>query len=92
MHDIGSLGGFSKALAVNADGSIVAGFSNPTGTFENHAFMWTESSGMVDLNTFLPTLGVDLSGWTLTEASGLSADGSAITGYGAFNGQEMAFR
>jgi hypothetical protein len=46
---------------------------------------------MVDLNVYLSSLGLDLTGWTLTQASGISADGSAIAGYGDFNGATRAF-
>jgi hypothetical protein len=46
---------------------------------------------MVNLNTYLPTVGVDMTGWHLAWASGVSADGSAITGYGFLNGQQRAF-
>jgi probable HAF family extracellular repeat protein len=60
MRDIGTLGGDeSVALAINARGQV-AGYSCTGGEFANisygpctegdrHAFMWSESSGMVDL-------------------------------------------
>src|SRR6185436_18626440 len=44
------------------------------------------STGMVDLNTYLPTLGIDLSGWTLDYTADVSADGGAIVGNGTHNG------
>ena len=46
------------------------------------AFLWEAALGLVDLNQFLPTLGIDLTGWTLTEATGISADGLTIVGNG----------
>jgi probable HAF family extracellular repeat protein len=93
LQDLGTLGGIgSTARAVSADGSVVVGFSrvDPTGGGAENAFLYTDALGMVNLNTYLPTLGIDLTGWTLTQARGVSADGSAITGYGTFNGQTFS--
>jgi probable HAF family extracellular repeat protein len=92
MRDLGTLGGAdSFALAISADASAVAGSSFLSDQLGSRAFLWTESLGMVDLNTYLPTIGVDLTGWYLMEARGLSADGSAIAGYGMLNGNLRAF-
>ncbi len=46
------------------------------------AFLWTPALGMVDLHTYLPTIGFDLNGWTLEHATAISADGTSITGFG----------
>lgn len=35
---------------------------------------------MVNLNDYLEEMGVDLNGWTLTGATGISADGLTIAG------------
>jgi probable HAF family extracellular repeat protein len=75
----------SYASAVNYDGSRIVGASN------DHAVMWTSTLGSVDLNTYLPTLGVNLTGWNLTGATGISYDGSVITGTGTFNGVEASW-
>ncbi len=91
MQDLGTLNGsdFSVANAVSADGAVVVGSSNlPSG---DRAFIWTAGLGMVDLETYLVGLGVDMTGWVMNSATGISADGSAITGYGSFNGQDRAF-
>ena len=53
-----------------------------TSAFQNYAFLWTPSLGMVNLNEYLPTVGVNLDGWTLIEATGLSVDGRTIVGQG----------
>ena len=53
--------------------------------------LWTSDLGMVDLNDYLPTLGIDLTGWTLTGARGISADGTAIIGQGLFNGSQRGW-
>ena len=71
------------------DAIIVGTSTLPLGA--NHAFYWSQSIGMVDLNTFLPALGVDLSHWTLTNAQAISADGRTIVGFGEFDGQPRAF-
>ena len=57
----------SDARGVNGDGSVVVGYSYPsaysTGWDEGyHAFRWTPAQGMVNLNTYLPALGIDLGG------------------------------
>ena len=48
---------------------------------------WTESLGMVDLNDYLPSAGVDLDGWTLRFVYAISGDGTAVTGFGNLEGQ-----
>jgi probable HAF family extracellular repeat protein len=90
-QDLGTLDGgeFSYAYALSADGSIVGGVSSlPNGDL---AFLWSPASGLVNLNTYLPSLGLDLTGWTLTAVRGISADGSTIVGNGSFNGTDLAF-
>lgn len=92
MEDLGSLGGdHSIAEGISRDGAIIVGESYLTATTTRHAFLWTASLGMVDLNTYLPALGIDLNGWTLTYAVGVSDDGSVIAGGGTYGGQERAF-
>jgi probable HAF family extracellular repeat protein len=85
----------SNALATSADGSIVVGSSSSTFNVNSYArygeaFYWTESGGMQNLKDMLINLGADLTAWdsttwTLTAATGISADGKTIVGYG-FNG------
>jgi uncharacterized membrane protein len=81
--DLGTLAGHSSsmALAVSGDGAVVVGRSG-----YSLAFRWTSDEGMVDLNAYLPSLGIDLGGWQLTEAVGISADGGVIVGNGVHNG------
>jgi len=88
MVSLGTLPGMaSRAYGVSGDGSVVVGvLMSP-----DHAMMWTPSLGMVDLNTYLPTLHLDLTGWTLTAANGVSADGRTIVGRGTHNGQTEAW-
>ena len=80
--------------AVSADGAVIVG---STGFIRNgfelhfHATMWSRYTGVVDLNGYLPYLGVDLTGWVLQRANGVSADGRTIVGDGSFNGAQRGF-
>jgi hypothetical protein len=38
---------------------------------------------MLDLNEYLPSLGIDITGWRLTNAYGVSGDGRTIVGEGS---------
>jgi probable HAF family extracellular repeat protein len=50
VTDLGSLGGtFAAALRINAGGVVVGASTTATG--EQHAFRWTQATGMVDLGT-----------------------------------------
>jgi len=71
----------SSASAVSADGSVIVGRAgtNPT----SFAFIWDEVDGMRDLKQVLESdLGLDLTGWDLTSARGISTDGLTIVGQG----------
>jgi len=74
----------SWATGVNWDGSMVVGSSGSELAPGNarRAFFWTPALGMVDLNTYLPAIGIHLNGWTLVEADAISDDGTIIVGYG----------
>lgn len=89
MQDLGVLPGDarSEAVGVSGDGSIVVGMGLDAALTTQRALVWTSASGMVELSTYLTTLGVDLTGWDLGEVRGISADGSAIFGNGISNGQ-----
>jgi uncharacterized membrane protein len=80
-----------RPTAISADGLMLVGKSAPIGSGLGSCYLWRHGAGVVDLNAYLPTLGVDLTGWQLTEANGLSADGSVITGTGLYNGQLRAW-
>jgi len=77
----------SGALAVTADGqTVVGGSSDRTlgGSTERDfsAFLWTAGLGMRPLKTELESHGVDLTGWHLTFATGITDDGRTIVGRG----------
>ncbi len=80
MVGLGALpgGDRSTARAVSADGSIVVGGSRGGG-----AFIWDAAHGMRPLTQVLTDLGLDMSDWYLFRATGVSADGRTIVGYGA---------
>jgi uncharacterized membrane protein len=71
-----SLGSNSSASGVSADGSIIVG------TSANQAFRWTQKTGIVSLKETLIGEGLDVSGWTLSSANAISADGFTIVGNG----------
>ncbi|MFM7711813.1 MAG: PEP-CTERM sorting domain-containing protein, partial [Microcystis sp.] len=71
----------SFALGVSADGSVVVGNSNSANGQET--FIWNSTQGMRSLREILTNdYGLNLTGWTLTEATGISADGLTIVGTG----------
>jgi len=84
MVGLGDLPGgafFSEARDVSADGSTVVGFA--AAASGNEAFLWDAAHGMRSLQGVLTdTLGLDLDGWTLNEAMGISDDGLTIVGRG----------
>jgi probable HAF family extracellular repeat protein len=76
----------SRAYGVSADGSVVVGFGVSGSVYEAsayEAFYWTASGGMQNLNDMLTdNYNLDLTGWHLTEAIGVSGDGLTIVGNG----------
>lgn len=86
-QNIGMLPGATSAIAytLSDDGALVGGYS--FFGFDATATLWSQSLGTVDLNTYLPTLGVDLTGWELDYTRDISADGTTIVGEGVFNGE-----
>jgi probable HAF family extracellular repeat protein len=93
LTDLGSLGNStyeSYGEAINASGQVVGwSFGSPLATngLNQHAFVYTAATGMVDLNALIPAN----SGWLLTDASAINDAGQiAGTGY-APNGYTHAF-
>lgn len=68
---------------ISGDGGTVVG----TDYYSFRAWMWTAALGYKDLNQYLPSIGVDLTGWTLTEAYDANGDGTVLVGAGMYNGQ-----
>lgn len=74
----------SFAWAVSGDGSIIVG-EGATGDSvdDKEAFIWDAAHGMRNLRELLISdFGLDLDGWILNAARGISADGNTIVGYG----------
>ena len=73
----------SRGNDVSADGSIVVGESaSSTGAQRDEAFIWDAVNGMRRLQDVLEAEGIDLMGWTLATANGISDNGSTIVGWG----------
>lgn len=49
--------------------------------------MWSEKTGLIDLQSMLLSAGVNLSGWSLEAAIGVSEDGTTVFGHGNYLGQ-----
>jgi uncharacterized membrane protein len=84
MSGLGDLPGgsfFSFANDISADGAAVVGVSSGTAGFR--AIVWDAMKGIRDLADVLADLGVEVSGWTLDEAMGISDDGRVIVGSGS---------
>ncbi len=71
----------SVANAVSGDGSIVLGRGMIDGDVQQ-AFRWTSATGMVSVADYLSGLGVNLGTWSLKSATGISADGQVMVGFG----------
>jgi probable HAF family extracellular repeat protein len=80
-EDLGVLPGYvqSDAFGVSEDGRIVVG---ACWNSADKAFLYSDLTGLVDLQAFLVSRGVDLLGWTLESCFDVSADGSVLVGKG----------
>ena len=85
-----TLPGSMVAYAVSYGGLRAAG---TTLTAPQTAMIWDATNGTRNLKTVLETdFGLDLTGWTLGQARGISGDGSVIVGYGTNpSGQQEAW-
>ncbi len=70
-----------RAHATNHDGTVIVGTAYSIGA-DSWAFVWNPRMGIVSLAEVLATLGVDIGGWVLGEATGVSGDGQIIVGTG----------
>lgn len=82
MTDLGAMAGGTQSLAygVNGDGSVVVGYGDVNGLAT--AFRWKASTGMQSIAQVLAASGVSTAGWRLSNATGVSANGTVIVGYG----------
>jgi probable HAF family extracellular repeat protein len=97
LVNLGDLPGgrfFSQANAVSADGSVVVGQAtsgNAPQTGGLEAFVWTHRTGMRSVRDVLAAANVDMSGWVLTSATGVSSDGRIVAGFGEHDGRGEAW-
>lgn len=82
MMSLGLLAGLSGSIAfdVSANGEIIVGSGYGGG---RTAFIWDAQNGIRSLQDVLQTdYNVDLTGWDLTDARGVSYNGNLIAGFG----------
>jgi len=87
--------GFRSTMAsrMSADGNIIVGWGHIVDSHLSEAFIWDEVNGIRNLTNLLENeYGLDLMGWRLRDASGISDDGKTIIGWaeridGAFHEQ-----
>ena len=76
----------SQAWAVSDDGAIVVGQATTEGGLFNAgqstAFIWDAAHGIRDLKQVAADAGLNVTGWLLTSARAISADGTVIAGIG----------
>ena len=84
---VGSAMGISSDLS--SDGATIVGSMAPNSSVQyaqgGTAFIWTQASGIQNLQQVLTAdynLGSSFAGWTLTEATAITPDGSTIVGDG----------
>jgi hypothetical protein len=74
---------------VSADGLTIVGRADLPG-LQPRAAIW-RGGGVMLLQTYLAMVGVDLTGWTLEYAYGVSGNGRIVVGSGTHNGLDRAF-
>lgn len=82
LHSLG--GGWTEnALALSDDGNSVVGSAWHPSLNASIAVMWDAQGNIRRLDEFVSQdLRIDLPGWMLTSATGISGDGRTIAGYG----------
>ena len=82
----------NSANAINADGSVIVGSSGDGNhPVTQHAFRWTQATGIKSLSSILTEAGVNTSTWLLNDATGVSDDGNIIVGTGYFNSSQTPY-
>ena len=73
----------SEAEAISADGNWIVGVASVPERYNATAFLWDSQNGMRRLDDFLENEhGIDLQGIQLWNATGISANGRVIVGWG----------
>lgn len=85
MEDIGTIGDGEdiRAYDISADGNVIVGtaFLDVLG-MTSTAFYWDKTDGLRRVDQMLTDAGLDLQGWALSTAVGVSDDGGTLIGYG----------
>jgi len=74
------------ALDASLDASVIVG-QRACSSGVPEAFIWTSDQGTRSVVSVLAGAGVNLAGWVLTRAAGISDDARIIAGEGTFNGE-----
>lgn len=72
------------ATGISQDGSMIIGYYRPWPgpAYFGEGFIWTEDLGVVNLNDYVDSLGMDRDGISFTLPLGISANGKYIVGNG----------
>ena len=94
MVNLGGLnvgpGQYTEPKDISADGNTIVGLASTS--LGTEAVYWTPVDGFRNLRSMLISdYQLDLSGWLLTQARGVSADGLTIIGVGMHNGIEESW-
>lgn len=78
---------------LNEDGTIAVGYYSPNGlpAIFGEGFIWTEAQGVVELNEYAASLGIDTQGVILSLPLDISADGSTVVGSGRQGNATVGF-
>jgi len=72
----------NQANDVSDNGALIVGTIESGGTTDHRAFVWTELGGVRTVAELMADYGAAVSDWLLSNATGVSADGSTIIGDG----------
>jgi hypothetical protein len=75
--------GLAIAADLTADGTMVVGYNRFSGPTSSTGFVWTEVTGIIDVEEFLTVRGIALdSKFDIRSLDGVSDDGSVLVGTG----------
>ncbi len=81
-HELSSNFYRGGAADVTADGKKVVGFFRnfPGSPYGGDGFIWSQTNGLINLNTYVSSFGIDLGNYTLALPLAISGDGTKIVG------------
>lgn len=79
-HELSSNFNRGGAADVTADGKKVVGFFRnfPGSPYGGDGFIWSQTNGLFNLNTYVSSFGIDLGNYTLALPLAISGDGTKI--------------